>query len=112
RPFWIASATRRAAKSFCCAASCLVVAGRQSPPKRRVKFLSRIALALAALGVLVAIVRTCLRPAAHPDPQRRQAICDPALSPRVALVVVDALRADTFFGDAFADFRAAPPVAA
>jgi len=77
-----------------------------------VKFLSRIALALAALGVLVAIVRTCLRPAAHPDPQRRQAVCDPALSPRVALVVVDALRADTFFGDAFAEFRAAHPGAA
>jgi len=77
-----------------------------------VKSLSRFALALAALGVLVAIVRTCLRPAAHPDTEQQRAICVPAASPRVALLVVDALRADTFFGDAFAGFRAAHPGAA
>lgn len=76
------------------------------------RFLSRVALALAALGVLVAIVRACLRPAAHPDPQQQPAICAPALSQRVVLVVVDALRADTFFGDAFASFREAHPGAA
>jgi type I phosphodiesterase/nucleotide pyrophosphatase len=34
------------------------------------------------------------------------------VSSRVALVVVDALRADTFFGDAFASFRQAHPAAA
>jgi hypothetical protein len=77
-----------------------------------VRSLSRFALTLAALGVLVAIVRTCLRPAAHPESQAQQAICAPAVSPRVALVVVDALRADTFFGDAFASFRQAHPTAA
>jgi hypothetical protein len=77
-----------------------------------VRFRSRLALTLATLGVLVAIVRACLRPAAHAEPQRPPAACLPALTPRVALVVVDALRADTFFGDAFARFRAAHPVAA
>ena len=74
--------------------------------------LSRVALALAALGVLVAIVRACLRPAAHPDPQQQPATCVPALSQHVVLVVVDALRADTFFGEAFAPFRQAHPGAA
>jgi hypothetical protein len=77
-----------------------------------VKSLPRFALTLAAVGVLVAIVRTCLRPAARPESQPQQAICAPAVSRRVALVVVDALRADTFFGDAFASFRAAHPAAA
>ena len=73
---------------------------------------SRIALTLAALGVLVAIVRACLRPAAHPESQQQPAVCAPALSPRVVLVVIDAVRADTFFGDAFASFRDAHPAAA
>jgi hypothetical protein len=73
---------------------------------------SRLALTLATLGVLVAIVRVCLRPAAHAESQQASAACLPALTPRVALVVVDALRADTFFGDAFARFRAAHPAAA
>jgi hypothetical protein len=77
-----------------------------------VRFRSQLALTLATIGVLVAIVRACLRPAAHPDPQQKAAICLPALSPRVVLVVVDALRADTFFGDAFASFRQAHPAAA
>jgi hypothetical protein len=77
-----------------------------------VRFRSRLALALATLGVLVAIVRACLRPAAHAEPQHPPAACLPALTPRVALVVVDALRADTFFGQAFAGFRAAHPEAA
>ncbi len=75
-------------------------------------FRSRLALTLATLGVLVAIVRACLRPAAHPESQRQPAACVPAIAPRVALVVVDALRADTFFGDAFAGFRKAHPAAA
>ena len=75
-------------------------------------FRSRVALTLATLGVLVAIVRACLRPAAHPEAQQQPAICAPALAPRVALVVVDALRADTFFGDAFASLRRAHPAAA
>jgi hypothetical protein len=77
-----------------------------------VRFRSRLALTLATVGVLVAIVRACLRPAAHAEPQRTPAACAPALTPRVALIVVDALRADTFFGDAFARFRAAHPAAA
>lgn len=76
------------------------------------RFRSRAALTLATLGVLVAIVRACLRPAAHAEQQQQPAVCAPALSPRVALVVIDALRADTFFGDAFASFRAAHPTAA
>jgi hypothetical protein len=77
-----------------------------------VRFRSRIALTLATIGVLVAIVRACLRPAAAPEVQQQPAICSPALSPRVALIVVDALRADTFFGEAFAGFRQAHPAAA
>jgi len=77
-----------------------------------VRFRSRLALTLAALGVVVAIIRACLRPAAHPESQQQRPVCVPALSPRVALLVVDALRADTFFGDAFASFRAAHPEAA
>jgi len=77
-----------------------------------VRFRSKAALTLATLGVLVAIVRACLRPAAHAEQQQQPAICVPALTPRVALVVIDALRADTFFGDAFASFRAAHPTAA
>ena len=76
------------------------------------RFRSGLALTLATLGVSVAIVRACLRPAAHAEPQRTPAACLPALTPRVALIVVDALRADTFFGDAFAGFRAAHPAAA
>ena len=76
------------------------------------KVSSRVALTLATLGVLVAIVRACLRPAAHAEAQTQPAVCAPALSPRVALVVVDALRADTFFGETFASFRAAHPTAA
>ncbi len=39
-------------------------------------------------------------------------MCVPALSQRVVLVIVDALRADTFFGDTFASFRGAHPAAA
>jgi Type I phosphodiesterase / nucleotide pyrophosphatase len=77
-----------------------------------VRFRSQLALTLATIGVLVAIVRACLRPAAHPDPQQKAAVCLPALSSRVVLVVVDALRADTFFGDAFASFREGHPAAA
>jgi len=79
-----------------------------------VRFRSRLALTLATLGVLVAIVRACLRPAARPESEQpqQQAVCAPALSARVVLVVVDALRADTFFGDAFAKFRQAHPEAA
>jgi hypothetical protein len=77
-----------------------------------VRFRSRLALTLATVGVLVAIIRACLRPAAHAEPQQAPAACTPALTPRVALVVVDALRADTFFGDAFAGFRAEHPAAA
>jgi hypothetical protein len=77
-----------------------------------VRLRSRVALTLATLGVLVAIVRACLRPAAQPQVQQRPVSCAPALAPRVALVVVDALRADTFFGDAFASFRRAHPGAA
>ena len=76
------------------------------------RFRSRLALTLATLGVLLAIVRACLRPAAQARPRQAPAACAPALTPRVALVVVDALRADTFFGDAFAKFRAAHPAAA
>ncbi len=79
---------------------------------RRVTFRSRLALTLATLGVLVAIVRACLRPAAHAEPQQQPAACVPAVAPRVALVVVDALRADTFFGEAFAGIRNAHPTAA
>ncbi len=76
------------------------------------RFRSKLALTFATIGVLVAIVRACLRPAAHPDRQQKAAICLPALSSRVVLVVVDALRADTFFGDAFASFRREHPAAA
>jgi hypothetical protein len=77
-----------------------------------VRFRSRLALTLATLGVLVAIVRACLRPSARPESHQQQSVCVPALSKRVALVVVDALRADTFFGDSFASFRKAHPEAA
>jgi hypothetical protein len=77
-----------------------------------VRFRSRLALTLAAIGVLVAIVRACLRPAAHPESQHQPSTCAPALSRRVVLVVIDALRADTFFSDSFASFRAEHPAAA
>ena len=89
-----------------------LAAPQPSPVGRRVRFRSRLALTLATLGVLVAIVRACLRPAAHAESQRQPAACVPAVAPRVALVVVDALRADTFFGEAFAGLRKAHPAAA
>ncbi|HEY6476002.1 MAG TPA: alkaline phosphatase family protein [Polyangia bacterium] len=76
------------------------------------RFRSRLALTLATFGVLVAIVRACLRPAARAESERQPAVCLPAVAPRVALIVVDALRADTFFGEAFARFREAHPTAA
>jgi hypothetical protein len=77
-----------------------------------VRVRSQVALALATAGVLVAIVRACLRPAAHPEAERQPPSCLPAVGRRVVLVVVDALRADTFFGEAFASFRKAHPAAA
>ena len=76
------------------------------------RFRSQVVLALATAGVLVAIVRACLRPAAHAEAEQQPPSCLPAVGRRVALVVVDALRADTFFGEAFAPFRDAHPAAA